>query len=99
LEFGFLLNSPQVEPLQIAETYALTKSNLPGADMMASIVHNGWDGGATCYNALGAWIQAHHYQIIGPGREILLKSGWPDNINDSVLEIQFPIQQILSSSL
>lgn len=99
LEFGFLLNSTKAAPLQISDAYTLTQRELPSAEMVASIVYNGWEGASSCYNALGAWIEAHQYKIAGPGREIILKSGWPDAINESILEIQFPIQHVKEREL
>jgi effector-binding domain-containing protein len=46
---------------------------LPGYDQMVTTIHKGGiNSGGPAYAALGKWIEANGYQIIGPGREIYL---------------------------
>jgi len=82
---------------------------LPGAAQMACVIHQGgYETIGAAYNALMAWIEAHSYNIVGPGREVYLRC--PDNAytdaeavgyagyvaNDPaafVTEVQFPVQK------
>jgi len=95
LEMGYLLEGSWSRPLALTALHTLTTRELPGVDTMATLVHQGFEGSSTSYNALGAWIEANQYEMTGPGREIMLKFSWPENINDSIMEIQFPVQKIV----
>ncbi|KAA3658930.1 MAG: MerR family transcriptional regulator [Chloroflexi bacterium] len=93
LEMGYLLEGAWSKPLALTAPHTLTPRELPGVATMATLVHQGFEGSSASYNALGAWIEANHYEILGPGREIILKLSWPENINETVMEIQFPVQK------
>lgn len=70
----------------------LSQHTLPAVPQMATLVHRGWDDGVMSYNALGDWIQANGYRIVGPSREVILSSQWPHNRQETVFEIQFPVE-------
>ncbi len=64
---------------------------LPAVETMAAVVHRGpADALVDAYVALGAWLEANNYTIVGPCREIFL-SWSPDG--DSVIEVQFPVEK------
>ncbi len=46
------------------------------------------------YSAIGTWIEKNGYQIVGPGREVVLRLPLPDEPDEAVTEIQFPVQRI-----
>jgi DNA-binding transcriptional MerR regulator len=94
LELGYLLNHRSHAPVPLADGQTMTVRELPGADTMATIVHKGWGTGVIGYNALGAWIEANHFQIVGPGREIMLQIG--DQVEQFIIEIQFPVEKASS---
>ncbi len=66
---------------------------LPGCDQMATTIHKGkYETVGGAYSALGKWIEANGYQIIGPCREIYFtdpSSGTPPS--EYVTEIQLPV--------
>ena len=95
LEMGYLLEGAWTKPFALTTTHTMTTRELPAVESMATLVHQGFEGSSVSYNALGAWIEANQYEILGPGREIMLQLSWPENINDSVMEIQFPIQKLI----
>ena len=69
---------------------------LPAA-MMASVVHKGaYNTFNRAYEAIGRWIEANGYKIVGPNREIYLYCTQPVRQDDDlyVTEIQFPIAKI-----
>ena len=71
---------------------------LPAA-MMASVVHKGaYDTFNRAYEAIGRWIEANDYRIVGPNRAIYLYCTQPIVQDDDsyVTEIQFPVEKIES---
>jgi len=67
---------------------------LPEVTQMAAVVHRGRSEAlGDAYNALGAWIEANGYTIVGPCREIFLR--WSSD-GESVIEVQFPVGRDLS---
>ena len=84
------------EPLvsSIPEDPKIKEHQLPGVEMMATVVHNGpFISISEAYKAILMWIEANDYQIIGPAREIYLKPAANGSQTDSetVTGIQFPI--------
>jgi effector-binding domain-containing protein len=69
---------------------------LPAATM-ASVIHKGtYNTFNRAYEALGRWIEANGYKIVGPNREIYLYLTQPVHQDDDsyVTEIQFPVAKI-----
>ncbi len=61
---------------------------------MASAIHRGpYSGFAEAYGALMQWIASNGYRIVGPNREIYLRSAGDHGAapQDYVTEIQFPV--------
>ena len=94
LEIGFLLTNERVKPLTIADDITLTVRELPGVERMATSIHRGLGDHPITYNALGRWLEQHHYRIVGPGRELLLEYYDPAEPETCMMEIQFPVEQI-----
>lgn len=71
----------------------LTRSELPAVPRMASTLHRG-----SPYNlfevlqALGNWMEANGYTIIGPSRGVHLQR--EGSLDDYLTEIQFPVEKI-----
>jgi effector-binding domain-containing protein len=69
---------------------------LPGATM-ASLVHKGaFNRLSQANEALGRWIEANGYKIVGPNREVYLYCTQPVRQDDEsyVTEIQFPVEKV-----
>lgn len=92
LEIGFLLETERANPLTITDNLTLTMRELPAVGQMATIVHRGLDDHPLTYNALGRWLEQHHYHLVGPGREILLENHYPAEPEKCIVEIQFPVE-------
>ena len=81
-----------IDPSQRVQVY-----ELPGAEKMACVVHNGpFATLGQAYDALAKWIDENGYHIVGPGRELNLRL--PDKLGDqndpnTVNEIQFPVEK------
>ena len=94
LEIGVSLTTERVKPLMIADGVTLTVRELPAVEQMATIVHRGLGDHPITYNALGRWLEHHHYRIVGPGREVLLENYYPAEPEKCIVEIQFPVERI-----
>jgi DNA-binding transcriptional MerR regulator len=69
-------------------------SHLP-AEKMASTVHHGsFDTIGGAYTALLGWMVGNAYRVVGPNREIYLRSGIEQGNPDYVTEIQFPVEKV-----
>lgn len=80
-----------VEDVEQAAPGTAAFTLLPAVETMAAVVHRGHrEALVDAYAALGAWIEANEYTIIGPCREIFL-SWSPDG--ESVIEVQFPVEK------
>jgi DNA-binding transcriptional MerR regulator len=99
LEIGVMLNAVQAKPLRIADDVTLMVHELPAVEQMATIVHRGMDDHPTTYNALGRWLEQHHYRIVGPGREVVLVLGASTQPETSIVEIAFPVERITAVEL
>jgi len=80
----------------IPEDPIIKERQLPGVEMMATVVHNGpFVSISEAYAAILKWIEANGYQINGPAREVYLKPATNGSQTDSqtVTEIQFPIER------
>ena len=99
LEIGVVLSTERVKPLRLAEDVTLAVHELPAVEQMATIVHRGMDDHPTTYNALGRWLEQHHYRIIGPGREMVLELGASTEPENSIVEIAFPVERVAGSEL
>ncbi|UBF24766.1 MerR family transcriptional regulator [Kovacikia minuta CCNUW1] len=77
---------------------------LPEIGQMACVIHHGsYDSIFQAFNALSQWIEANHFLIVGPNREVYLHPQALEakvsqvvrtvvnNRSDSVVEVQFPV--------
>jgi DNA-binding transcriptional MerR regulator len=99
LEIGIVLSAERVKPLRIADDVMLAVHELPAVEQMATIVHRGMDDHPTTYNALGRWLEQHHYRIVGPGREVVLELDASTEPENSIVEIAFPVERVTGSEL
>ena len=68
---------------------------LPGAETMACVVHQGsYETLTEAYETLIAWIEASEYRVSGPTRHVYLQGPEPGLSADScVTEVQFPVSR------
>ena len=63
---------------------------------MACTIHNGpFVTIGEAYNAIGKWLDANGYRIVGPCREVYLNPAKNASQNDpnTVTELQFPVEK------
>ena len=81
----------------IPEDPRVNERQLPGVEMMATVIHNGpFISISEAYTAIIKWIDANGYKINGPEREIYLRPASNGSQTDpqTVTEIQFPVEKI-----
>lgn len=69
---------------------------LPAAQMACAVHHGPFATITQAYNAVVAWIEANNYRVVGPAREIYLRSptaAGEQNDPDCLTEIQFPVEK------
>lgn len=92
---GFVMSDAKTRQLTVMNNLMLTLDILPGADLVASVSYHGnLEEYARAYNAVGAWISEHDYQMIGTVYEIFYQVD-PDPLGDGTAgEIQIPIRSV-----
>lgn len=95
-EVGYLLTgSPGKIPtaVQLSEERVLTVCDLPAVETMATLVHVGRINDThRSYGLLGTWVEQQQWQIVGPGRQILLQPPQRDQ-DAAVTELQLPVRK------
>jgi len=92
-EIGYIVTNSCANEITLPSGTQLKKRLLPEENMVATVTRVGRSYlGSGCYHALGQWIEANDYQIVGSGREVFLQL-WPDGDEEMVTEIQLPINK------
>lgn len=86
------------EPIatDLVETERVKVYELPEVDSMACVLHHGpFVTISQAYDAIMRWIGENGYQIIGPAREVYLRSAENGSQEDpdTITEIQFPVNK------
>ena len=97
VEMGFQIEGDIDEsvsiPLSNGTTMALTE--LPAEEYMLTVTRVGHPKlGHGSYSALGMWAEANGYTFSGSVREVFINITPPERIDETVAEIQYPIQPI-----
>jgi DNA-binding transcriptional MerR regulator len=95
LDIGFSLTRPSNASVRIAGDLVLRATELPAIETMATLVRPGTNAEShTSFGTVGRWIEANHYEIAGPCREIFLESiTGPPGFEGALVEIQFPVRR------
>lgn len=95
VEIGYVLNGdPPVESPAIGGR-ALSVRELPAVSSMATCVRVGLPEQAHLITGkVGEFVEAHGYSLAGPSREVFLQLPRLDRMQDSVVEMQFPVERI-----
>jgi DNA-binding transcriptional MerR regulator len=95
LDIGFSLTRPSNTSVRIAGDLVLRATELPAIETMATVVRPGTNAEShTSFGTVGRWIEANHYEIAGPCREIFLEPiTGPPGFEGALVEIQFPVRK------
>lgn len=94
LELGFYLTRPWQGEVPLAGGATMSVRELPAVDAMAACVRVGLPEEAHLITGkIGRFVEANGFRLAGPGREVFLQRPVPDRMEDSVVEMQFPVQR------
>jgi DNA-binding transcriptional MerR regulator len=94
VEFGVFLHEDIGNSIRLPDGRELSVRDLPAVERLASCVRIGPPQDAHLTTArIGQFIEANGYRICGPNREVFLQKPNPDRMEDSVVEMQFPIEK------
>jgi DNA-binding transcriptional MerR regulator len=93
LEIGFSLKREVRKSIVLPGNVPMAMTELPAEAMLATVVRHGPNYQAhLSFGALGTWMEANSFQIVGPSREVFLQlPSNPSDKADAVVEVQFPV--------
>jgi DNA-binding transcriptional MerR regulator len=91
VEIGLLPAGDVPETVLLSDGRAMTVRTLPAVETMATLVCIGIANHERCYGRLGTWMEHHHFQLAGPGWEVLIEPFHPTKGDEAVIEIQLPV--------
>jgi DNA-binding transcriptional MerR regulator len=92
-EVGYLLTGKSAAEIRLSEERVLTVRDLPAVEAMATLAHTGSINDIhRSYGLLGMWVEQQQWQIMGPGRQVMLRLPQPGQ-DDAVIELQLPVSK------
>lgn len=100
LEMGFTLLNDYDNEITLSDGNLMVVRELAAVDTMLTVTRLGNpQEGHGCYGSVGFWLEANGYQINGLGREVFIQPPIPGKEDETVTEIQFPVEKIATDSL
>lgn len=94
VEVGFVLQGELASQVRLASGEPLSVRELPAVERMATCVRIGLPERAHLITGkIGMFLEASGYNLAGPSREVFLQPPRPDRMEESVVEMQFPISR------
>jgi DNA-binding transcriptional MerR regulator len=94
VEFGFFLHAEVGDSVRLPDGRELTVRDVAPVERLAACVRIGPPPNAHLTTArIGRFIESNGYRICGPNREVFLQQPRPDRMEDSIVEMQFPIEK------
>jgi effector-binding domain-containing protein len=98
VDIGFILNDDTDVALTLASEESLHIQELPAVETMATTIRVGWSElGHGSYAAIGLWAEANGYRFAGQPREVLHHLPPPSHGDETVAEIQIPVERLTSA--
>jgi len=92
-EFGFILERDASVDVCLSAGDRMSVRTLAPVERMATCVRVGLPENAHTITAkIGCFVEANGFRLAGPGREVFLESPRPDRMDQSVVEMQFPVE-------
>jgi DNA-binding transcriptional MerR regulator len=94
VEFGFYVQPQLRAPVRLGDGSVLTLRELPAVERLAACVRIGPPQEAHLTTArIARFIEAGGHRICGPNREVFLQRPVSERLEDSVVEMQFPVEK------
>jgi len=95
VELGFVLTGEVPRELPPIRQRPLQVRELPAVPHMAACVRVGLPEHAHLITGkIGRYVESNGYRLAGPGREVFLRPPRPDRMEESVVEMQFPVERV-----
>ena len=92
VEVGFVLQADLQSEVRLASGEPLSVRELPAVERMAACVRIGLPERAHLITGkIGVFLEANGYGLAGPSREVFLQPPRLDHMEESVVEMQFPV--------
>ena len=94
VELGFVVNGGLPGALPAFARGALSVRELPAVEHMAACVRVGLPEHAHLITGkIGRFVELSGFRLAGPGREVFLRPPRADRMDESVVEMQFPVER------
>jgi hypothetical protein len=94
VELGFIVNGELPATLPPVGRWTLGVRELPPVPLMAACVRIGLPEQAHLVTGkIGRYVELSGLRLAGPGREVFLRPPRPDRMEESVVEMQFPVER------
>jgi DNA-binding transcriptional MerR regulator len=95
-EMGFIVNDDYNESISLDEERQLTVRQVAAVDTMlcTTLVGGTEETHRRCFNAMGLWLEQHNYRFAGAGRELAIELPQKGREEQSVTELQFPVEKL-----
>jgi effector-binding domain-containing protein len=95
VEIGFVVESEVRGEIRLADGEQLTVRELPAVERMATCVRVGLPERAHLITGkIGLFMEANGFALAGPSREVFLQPPRLDRMEESVVEMQFPVAKV-----
>ena len=95
VEFGFFLHEAVGDSVRLPDGRELIARDVPAVERLAACVRIGPPQDAHLTTArIGQFIESNGYRISGANREVFLQRPRPGRMEDSIVEMQFPIERV-----
>lgn len=96
-ELGYFMSKPMGLNIELSEDVILTERMLPAVDEMASVILvGGPERYPAGFEAVTRWCEENGYDVNKPERYIFLEMPPDGNPDDTVIELQFPVERVVS---
>lgn len=94
VEVGFVVDGEPPENMRLSSGEPLNVRELPGVERMATCVRIGLPERAHMITSkIGVFLEANDYSLAGPSREVFLQPPRLDRMEESIVEMQFPVSR------
>ena len=94
VELGFVMNGELPAVLPTVGKWTLAVRELPAVPSMAACVRVGLPEHAHLVTGkIGRYVELNGYRLAGPSREVFLRPPRADRMEESVVEMQFPVER------
>ncbi|WP_181392089.1 MerR family transcriptional regulator [Deinococcus irradiatisoli] len=93
-EVGYPVSGPVPGSVKLSGERTLEYARLPDIPLAATLVHVGPTSDThRAYGALAGWLETHGWQVLGPGRQVMMRLPTDGPDSEAVVEVQLPVRR------